>query len=148
RNFLSKRLPDYMVPSIYVFLEAFPLTPNGKVNRLALPAPDPTTTEELSYVAPRDEFEVELAVAWAEVLGLPRVGIHDNFFDLGGHSLLAVQLGLRIQQILPGEPISLATLMDAPTIERFATFLRSRESHQRRHVIRVREGRPSRLPFF
>ena len=147
RTFLAKRLPDYMVPGQFLFLERFPLTPNGKVNRLGLPAPDAAPAVESAYVAPRDEFEEMVSKAWAEVLGLPRIGIHDNFFDLGGHSLLAVRLIVHLQKIIPGEPILLAALLESPTVERFAAWLRNRGSSQFRYLVRMREG-AGRPPFF
>ncbi|MEH2155323.1 non-ribosomal peptide synthetase [Nostoc sp.] len=99
RNFLKTKLPDYMIPGAFVFLEAFPLTPNGKINRRALPAPDADHRNlEVDFVAPRTSTEQELATIWAEVLKLKKVGIHDNFFELGGHSLLATQVISRLRE--------------------------------------------------
>jgi amino acid adenylation domain-containing protein/non-ribosomal peptide synthase protein (TIGR01720 family) len=93
REFLKRRLPDYMLPSAFVRLETLPLTPNGKVDRRALPAPEGDRLElEAIYVAPRTPVEEMLANIWADVLRLERVGMHDNFFDLGGDSLLALQV--------------------------------------------------------
>ncbi|MBX3328846.1 MAG: amino acid adenylation domain-containing protein [Nitrospira sp.] len=114
REFLRGRLPEYMVPSVIVVLESLPRNANGKLDRRALPAPagrDPQRT----FVAPRTDMEARFAREWAEVLGLPQVGIHDNFFDLGGHSLTAVQLVSRIQRMI-GNPISLLDLFQAPTV--------------------------------
>ncbi|HEX8149385.1 MAG TPA: amino acid adenylation domain-containing protein [Pyrinomonadaceae bacterium] len=92
RDFLKQKLPDYMVPAAFVALPELPLTPSGKVDRTALPAPDGARPElEGSYAAPRDETERVLAETWARVLGLERVGIHDNFFELGGDSILSIQ---------------------------------------------------------
>src|SRR5262249_5427217 len=82
RERLKSELADYMLPSAFVFLDAFPHTPNGKIDRRALPAPDAAATH-VEYVAPRDEREAALASAWADVLGVPRVGVKDDFFDLG-----------------------------------------------------------------
>ena len=95
RGFLSSRLPDYMVPSALVELPALPVTPAGKVDRLALPVP---VTPDEEYVAPRSEVEAVLAEVWAEVLRLNRVGVHDNFFALGGDSILAIKLVSRLRQ--------------------------------------------------
>ncbi len=148
KNFLAARLPDYMVPGVYMYLDAFPLTPNGKVNRLALPAPDLTRSPEDDGAPPRDEFEQYLCEAFADVLGLERVGIHDNFFDLGGHSLLAVQLALRVQKIIPGEQMPLSALLEAPTVERLAEWLRSRKTERTPYLMRLRPGSETRPPFF
>jgi surfactin family lipopeptide synthetase C len=99
RQFLKNKLPDYMIPTAFVFLEEFPLTPNGKINRHALPAPDTFQRNlELDFVAPRTSTEQELATIWAEVLRLKQVGIYDNFFELGGHSLLATQVVSRLRE--------------------------------------------------
>jgi amino acid adenylation domain-containing protein len=99
RNFLNKKLPDYMIPAAFVFLEGFPLTPNGKINRRALPVPDTDQRNlEVDFVLPCTPIEQELATIWAEVLKLKQVGIHDNFFELGGHSLLATQVISRLRE--------------------------------------------------
>jgi acyl carrier protein len=116
RHFLQDHLPEHMVPSAFVVLPALPLTPNGKVDRQALPAPDgarPDLTR--AYVAPRTEVEEELAGIWGEVLGLERVGIHDNFFEVGGHSLLATQVIYRLNDAFELE-LPLRTLFEKPTI--------------------------------
>ncbi|MFJ3925912.1 amino acid adenylation domain-containing protein, partial [Streptomyces sp. NPDC090022] len=99
RAHLSGSLPDYMVPAVFVPLERLPLTPGGKVDRRALPAPDPEAGRPgTEYTAPRDATEEILATIWAEVLGVPKVGIHDNFFDLGGDSILSIQVVSRARQ--------------------------------------------------
>ncbi|CUS36977.1 putative Multi-domain non-ribosomal peptide synthetase [Candidatus Nitrospira nitrosa] len=113
-EFLRERVPDYMVPSTIVVLESLPRNANGKVDRRSLPEPDLRGSLQ-TFVAPRTDMETRLAREWAEVLGLPQVGIHDNFFDLGGHSLTAVQLVSRIQRII-GNPIALLDLFQAPTV--------------------------------
>ena len=100
RAFLRQTLPDYMVPGFFVALDTFPLTPNGKIDRAALPAPDVAGALARQYVAPRTPLEQTLAGIWQEVLHVPQVGVHDNFFELGGHSLLAVQLISRTEQVL------------------------------------------------
>jgi acyl carrier protein len=122
RAFLRDRLPEYMVPSVFVTLDALPLTPNGKVDRKALPDPEPTLTGTgggAPYVPPRGPIEEALAEACAEILGRDRVGVHDNFFDLGGHSLLAAQLLARIRETFAVE-LSLRSLFEAPTVSALA----------------------------
>lgn len=114
-----ERLPEYMVPSAWMLLERMPLTPNGKVDRRALPAPDGNGVAEDADVAPVTPEEIALAELWAEVLGKPRIGLHDNFFDLGGHSLLANELVSRMQKRFGGD-ISLRMVFEAPTVGEFA----------------------------
>ena len=96
RTFLSRLLPEYMVPAAFVRLEAFPLTPNGKLNRRALPAPDGEAFVHRAYEAPVGPIETALAGIWTELLGVEDISRHDSFFELGGHSLLAVRLLSRI----------------------------------------------------
>ncbi|AUI58295.1 non-ribosomal peptide synthetase [Amycolatopsis sp. BJA-103] len=98
RAFLGETLPDYLVPSIFVPVDAIPITANGKVDRAALPAPDPSLAQSADYVKPRTETEETLADLWAEVLGLDRVGATDNFFDVGGDSILSIQVVHRARQ--------------------------------------------------
>ncbi|TRU33563.1 MAG: amino acid adenylation domain-containing protein [Microcystis aeruginosa Ma_MB_F_20061100_S20] len=113
RQFLRAKLPDYMVPTAFILLDAFPLTPNGKIDRRALPVPDLQGKGE--YIAPRNPIEEKMAQIWAEVLKLERVSIENNFFELGGHSLLATQVISRLQEtfeiVLP-----LRYLFESPTI--------------------------------
>ena len=120
RAFLKERLPDYMVPGWFVVLESFPLTPNGKIDRKALPKPDYTASEQQAeFVAPRTADEEILAAIWQEILHLPQVGVHNNFFELGGHSLLATQLMSRIRESF-GVELPLKDLFEAPTIAELA----------------------------
>ncbi|WP_075344662.1 non-ribosomal peptide synthetase [Tenacibaculum agarivorans] len=95
---LSKSLPDYMIPMIWIVLEEMPLTTNGKLDKKALPEPDESLLSSKPYVAPRNETEIQLAAIWEELLGVEKIGIYDNFFELGGHSLLVVQLISRLQE--------------------------------------------------
>lgn len=123
RAHLGERLPDYMIPSAFVMLNAMPLTPNGKVDRRALPAPEYANLElESAFVAPRTPAEEEVAAVWARVLGHERVGIHDNFFELGGHSLLAIQLVSQLSEIFQIE-LPLISLFEAPTVAELALLI-------------------------
>ncbi len=120
RNYLSSQLPDYMVPAVYVFLDAMPLTPNGKVDRRALPKPDlEGAVIRREYVAPRNDTEEKLIAMVTELLHLEKVGVLDNFFELGGHSLLATQFMSRIKETFQVE-LPLMTLFEKPTIEQLA----------------------------
>ncbi len=120
---LQSRLPDYMVPAAYVRLDAWPLTGNGKLDRNALPAPDGATLlSGRPYVAPRTPIEEVLAAMWAELLGLERVGIHDNFFDLGGHSLMAMRLIAAIRDTF-GIGLPLKLFFETPTVEHMGRYL-------------------------
>ncbi len=123
RAFLKERLPDYMVPSAFVTLEALPLTATGKVDRRALPAPGGARPERgADFVAPRTAAEETVAAIWREVLGLGQVGTTDNFFELGGHSLLLPQVMHRLRTAFQVE-IPLRTLFDEPTLEGLALAL-------------------------
>ncbi|MCP6758271.1 MAG: amino acid adenylation domain-containing protein [Fischerella sp. CENA71] len=122
RQFLKANLPEYMVPSAFVIMETLPLTPSGKVDRRALPAPDLQSTNSNKYVAPRTPIEELLAQIWAQVLKVEQVGIHDNFFELGGHSLLATQLVSRIRNIFNVE-LPLYELFTAPTVSELAQII-------------------------
>jgi acyl carrier protein len=126
RASLRERLPDYMVPAAFVVLAQLPLTPNGKLDRRALPAPDLEATAA-EFVAPRDEVEKAVAAVMQEILGLARVGAHDNFFDLGGHSLLAAQVLARLRQVFQIE-LPLRVFFETATPERIARALVAAES--------------------
>ncbi|WP_287295711.1 non-ribosomal peptide synthetase [Moorena sp. SIO2C4] len=123
RQFLKQKLPDYMIPSGFAFLEKFPLTPNGKVDRRALPELDQSNRpQEAGFVSPRNSLELQLSQIWSDLLNVHPVGVNDNFFDLGGHSLLAVDLMARIKQQF-GTNLPLASLFTEPTIENQASLL-------------------------
>ncbi len=116
RGFLKDKLPEHMVPAVFVLLDAFPLTANGKVNRRALPTPDDRRPElDQVFVACRTPTEELLATIWSQVLSVERVGIYDNFFQLGGHSLLATQVVSRIREAFQVE-MPLRRLFEAPTV--------------------------------
>ncbi|WP_122793260.1 non-ribosomal peptide synthetase, partial [Burkholderia pseudomallei] len=118
----AQHLPSYMVPSAYVRLDAWPLTPNGKLDRRALPAPADDAYARAEYEAPQGAREEALAAIWRELLHVERVSRHDNFFELGGHSLLAVQLVSRLRQALSVE-VALGTVFDAPVLSALASRL-------------------------
>jgi amino acid adenylation domain-containing protein len=123
RAFLGERLPAYMVPALFVCLESIPLTSSGKVDRHALPAPDSARPDlAAAYALPRGDSERLVASVWGEVLGLDRVGAHDNFFDLGGDSLLLLQVHERLRAAT-GREISLLLLFELPTVSALAGWL-------------------------
>ncbi len=124
RDHLRAGLPEYMVPSHFVSLPALPQTPNGKIDRKALPAPDsgPAPAPAASFVAPTSDLEESIAAIWKDVLKLPQVGTRDNFFDLGGHSLLAVQAHRRLREAL-GRDLSITDIFRFPTIESLSAYL-------------------------
>ena len=119
RRHLAAALPEHMVPVAYVRLEALPLTPNGKLDRKGLPAPDETAYATPAFEPPQGDVEEAVARIWAEVLGLERVGRHDNFFDLGGHSLLAMRVSSRIRKEM-GAGTMLMELLADPQLAEFA----------------------------
>jgi amino acid adenylation domain-containing protein len=120
RERLGSALPDYMVPSVIVVLGALPLNPNGKVDRKALPPPE--FTNDLAYEAPQGELEEALAAIWAQVLGVPRVGRNDNFFEIGGHSLLATQIASRVRAARNIE-LPLRRVFEHPVLHALASHL-------------------------
>jgi len=144
---LKNHVPDYMVPSVFISLDALPLTPNGKVDRAALPAPERDRPElAAEFRAPRSQLERTIARIWQEMLDLSEVGIDDNFFDLGGHSLLLLRVHGQLTENLENE-ISLIELFQYPTIAALAAHLdrgsRDEEiaaERQKRHIARLRSG--------
>ncbi|MEH2230459.1 MAG: amino acid adenylation domain-containing protein [Nostoc sp.] len=134
RTFLTEQLPDYMIPSAFVEMESFPLTPNGKVNRRALPEPT-TSRPELgqTFVEPRTPTEEILAGIWRDVLGLERVGIYDNFFDLGGHSLLATQV-IALTRKAFGIELPLLSLFESPAIAPLAQKIATAKAPDRQEL--------------
>ena len=126
RDFLAKSLPDYMVPSTFVMLDKMPLTPNGKINRNALPLPE-REPSALPHVPPRTPFERALAEIWREVLGLDAVGVRDDFFEQGGHSLIATRLVSQIRERLEVE-VPIRAVFEKRTIENLALYIAELEA--------------------
>ncbi|HSF41083.1 MAG TPA: amino acid adenylation domain-containing protein, partial [Thermoanaerobaculia bacterium] len=123
RSALKESLPEYMVPAAFVTLEALPVTPSGKVDRRALPAPDSARPDlDASYAAPRNPVQEVLADIWSDLLGVDRVGIHDDFFQLGGHSLLVAKLAARVRQAFKIE-LSLIQVFQSPTVAALAEVI-------------------------
>jgi amino acid adenylation domain-containing protein len=148
RLHLKQQLPHYMVPSAFVLLEAMPKTPNGKVDKRALPAPKSTDfAETQEYVAPSDELETQLTAIWETVLDKKLIGIRDNFFELGGHSLLAARLMHRIEQQM-GQRLPLAALLQAPTVEQLSGLLRKEKWSSSWSSLVPIQAEGSRPPFF
>ena len=130
RSYLSQKLPNYMIPNAFVFLDKFPLTANGKINRLGLPAADISQQNfGVEFVAPRTSTERELVTIWTEVLQLTKVGIYDNFFELGGHSLLATQLISRLKETFEIE-FPFRCLFENPTISQLANKVVNQQIEQ------------------
>ncbi|HJP04030.1 MAG: hypothetical protein CL799_04650 [Chromatiales bacterium] len=140
RKHVEAALPEYMVPAIYVFLDALPLSPNGKLDRAALPVPGNARPELASkYAEPKNDLQERLAETWSTVLGLEKVGINDNFFELGGDSILALKLTSNLRQLL-GDYIYISALIEAPTIKELAELL---EQDHKDAVAAIAENAPA-----
>ncbi|MFM9435117.1 amino acid adenylation domain-containing protein, partial [Janthinobacterium sp. CG_23.3] len=150
RAFLQDKLPGYMIPSAFVPLPRMPLTPNGKIDRKALPAPQGAALASAAqYLAPASATEKQVAAVWQTVLGVERVGVHDNFFDLGGHSLLAIQLVARLRDAVSID-IPLHTLFQAPGLAEFSQridTLRAQAGGRVSAIPRVSRDAPLPLSF-
>ena len=148
RDFLKPKLPDYMLPSVYVFLDALPLTPNGKLDRKALPEPDQKRQDiATKFIAPRTLLEKKLAKIWREVLKIDDIGIHDNFFELGGHSLLAVKIIIDVNEMFDTN-LPLGLIYQSPTIESFGVMLLSGEKKSSCYSLISIQNQGSRPPLF
>ena len=148
RAFLSERLPDYMVPSVFMLLEAMPLTPNGKINRLKRPEPGTNRSDfEQVFGAPRNLVELQLTKLWEQVLEVQPVGVQDNFFTLGGHSMLAVRLLLQIEQVF-GKRLPLTALFQAPTVEKLAEAVGDMSAPEKHTSIVALQPGGHKRPFF
>jgi acyl carrier protein len=145
-SFLKEKLPAYMLPSAFVMLDALPVTPNGKLDRRALPAPDASRPSlAASYLAPKTELERRIAEIWQEVLRVERIGVDDNFFELGAHSLLLVQVHGRLNEMLRQE-LPIIELFKYPTVATLAAYLgqqrqsNSEDTSNRRRAAERREA--------
>jgi amino acid adenylation domain-containing protein len=146
RAYLEARLPRYMVPAAYVHLRAMPLTPNGKVDRAALPSPEGEAFARRGHEAPRGELEQALAEIWSEVLGAETVGRWDDFFALGGHSLLAVQVISRIRQVLNAR-VELGVVFERPVLKELAEALAAAARADLPPIERADRGAPLPLSY-
>jgi thioesterase domain-containing protein/acyl carrier protein len=144
QNYLSTKLPDYMVPALWVKLEKLPLTPNGKTDKKALP--DPHLTDMAVYVAPKNETEVKLAEIWQELLSVERIGINDNFFELGGHSLLAMRMISAIRRKLNVE-LNIMDLFVCPSIAALISQIESKNKTASQLLIPVR-ATGNKIPLY
>ena len=148
KDFLSKHLPEYSIPSTFVVMEELPRTPNGKVDRRALPAPGRSRLNlKGELVRPRDLTELQLMQIWEGLLNIHPIGVTDDFFDLGGHSLLAIMLLNRVHKAF-GRNLPLATLLQNATIEGLATCLREQADSQSQPTLVEIQPLGSRTPFF
>ena len=148
RSFVTERLPDYMVPRAFVILEELPMTPNGKVDRRALPVPDVTAIDsQRTIIKPRNLLEFQLVQIWEDILGIAPIGITDNFFELGGHSLLVMRLIAQINEKF-GKNMPIATLFDAPTLEQLANLLNQEEDSEPWRSLVAIQTNGSKPPFF
>nr|WP_279653823.1 non-ribosomal peptide synthetase [Pseudomonas morbosilactucae] len=142
---LKENLPDYMVPAHLLFLENLPVTPNGKLDRRALPAPD-ASQQQRTYVAPETELEQAIALIWQEVLQTDQVGLNSNFFELGGHSLLATQVASRIRNTLKIEA-PLSALFEHPELKGYAAALTHFQTSNIPPLVTVERGQPLPLSY-
>jgi len=148
RAHLEGKLPRLMIPSAFVTLIALPLTPGGKVDRVALADPDPAAIDrEAAYIAPRDGLERRLVEIWEEIFLTKPIGTRDNFFRLGGHSLLAARLFARMEATL-GARLSLASLLRSPTIEQLAALVRGEETSASTSTVVPIQSGGATPPFF
>jgi aspartate racemase len=148
RSFLKDKLPDYMIPSAFVFMGSFPLTTHGKVDRRALPEPEQINHyKKEGFVPPRSELEIQLTKIWEKVLGIKPIGIKDEFFDLGGTSLLAMDLFAQIEKKF-GQRLPLALIIDAPMVEKLARIIEEGKGFSHWSPLVAIQPEGSNLPFF
>ncbi|MDJ0562259.1 MAG: thioesterase domain-containing protein, partial [Microcystis sp. M53599_WE4] len=146
RQFLSHKLPGYMVPGAFVLLESFPLTANGKIDRRALKAPSNTSDSD-RFIEARNQLELNLVQIWSKVLKIDKISVQDNFFYLGGHSLLAPYLITQIKEQL-GKEIAVTTIFQNPTIEQLATIIQTDADSSNQSCLVPIQPQGSKPPFF
>ncbi len=146
REFLEQQMPHYMIPSLFVLLDALPLSANGKIDRRSLPAPDLSQSRQDSYVAPRDNVERQLCEIWEKLLKVSPIGIKDNFFNVGGHSLLALRLMAEVQQHFQ-RTLPLAILFEKGTIKELAKILREQIASPESSLVAI-QPQGERPPVF
>jgi amino acid adenylation domain-containing protein len=151
RRFLNQKLPDYMAPSTFMLLDTIPLTPNGKLDRKALPVPDSSRPQlDVAYVAPRTSIERRLVGIWEEILDLRPIGIHDDFFDLGGHSLMGASLMAQVQRDFQVD-LPLKLLFQCPTVAKLALCVEEiggKPKPSYAYLVELQSGDPGRAPVF
>jgi len=134
-EYLRERLPEYMVPPSIMLLDEMPLTPNGKIDRKALPTPEGSITKsEVVYIPPRNKLEQSIAKVWREVLHVKRVGMNDNFFDLGGHSIRMIEATSKLRLVL-GRELSVLSMFEYPTVSKMAEFLSKTEHEKQQQPV-------------
>ena len=147
KDLIRKRLPEYMVPSAFVEMKALPLSPNGKINRRLLPAPDWAAAKSGDVLEPRNELEATLVKVWQSVLHVPNIGIRDNFFDLGGHSLMAARVLSEVEKIT-GKELPLSALFRGATVESLAQLITQMQDTSDPVLMEIQRGESGSVPFF
>jgi len=145
RAFLQNRLPDYMVPSIFISLDELPLTSNGKINKKALPDPSGEQAPEVTKVAPRNDLEQSIAAIWEKLLSKEQIGVHESFFEIGGHSLIAIRVVLAIRKQLKKE-IAIKDIFEHKTIASLATFIQEKGTASTLPPLTA-TARPEKIPL-
>jgi len=143
--YLQTKLPEYMVPALWVQLDSLPLTPNGKIDRKVLPDPE-LTDMVIEYVAPRNATEAALAAIWQELLGVDRIGIHDNFFEIGGHSLLAMGVVSGVRKAL-GTEINVRDIFINSSISKLAGHIKANNKKKLRALTPIKTS-GSKTPLY
>jgi len=145
-SFLSGKLPDYMVPHTWMELDAFPLTFNGKINRKALPKPIVESQETIKYEAPKTDLQIKVSEVWRKILGVEKVGLHNDFFDLGGHSLMAMRAIVAMRKET-GLLVSIRDLFSYPTVKQLTEILATKKIDDTGFEIQVPGEKPENVPL-